>query len=96
MTETANLSPAELAAMIDHTILAPNASEAEVRRLCAEAREYGFASVCANPVGHPYSPRNLPDPQPYRVSSSDSPLAQLPPRSKPSRRKPPWLPERKK
>ena len=53
MTETANLSPAELAAMIDHTILAPNASEAEVRRLCAEAREYGFASVCANPIWAP-------------------------------------------
>lgn len=47
MTE---LSTAELAAMIDHTILAPNASEADVRRLCAEALEYGFASVCANPV----------------------------------------------
>lgn len=47
MTE---LSTAELAAMIDHTILAPNASEADVRRLCAEAREHGFASVCANPV----------------------------------------------
>lgn len=50
MTE---LSTAELAAMIDHTILAPNASEADVRRLCAEAREYGFASVCANPVWAP-------------------------------------------
>ena len=47
MTE---LSNKELAAMIDHTILAPNASEADVRRLCAEAREHGFASVCANPV----------------------------------------------
>lgn len=43
----------ELAAMIDHTILAPNASETDVRRLCSEAREYGFASVCANPVWAP-------------------------------------------
>lgn len=50
MTE---LSREELAAMIDHTILAPNASEADVRKLCAEAREYGFASVCANPVWAP-------------------------------------------
>lgn len=48
-----DLSTAELAAMIDHTILAPNASEADVRRLCAEAREHGFASVCANPVWAP-------------------------------------------
>lgn len=49
MTETAQV-PEDLAGMIDHTILAPNAREAEVRRLCAEAREHGFASVCVNPV----------------------------------------------
>nr|WP_247596441.1 deoxyribose-phosphate aldolase [Rothia terrae] len=39
--------------MIDHTILTPNASEADVLRLCAEAREHGFASVCVNPVWAP-------------------------------------------
>lgn len=50
MTE---LTSAELAAMIDHTILAPNASEADVLRLADEAREYGFASVCLNPVWTP-------------------------------------------
>ncbi|MDO4898067.1 MAG: deoxyribose-phosphate aldolase [Rothia sp. (in: high G+C Gram-positive bacteria)] len=50
---TTELTNRELAAMIDHTILAPNASEADVRRLCAEAREHGFASVCANPVWAP-------------------------------------------
>ena len=50
---TLELSAAELAAMIDHTILAPSASEADVRRLCAEAKQYGFASVCANPVWAP-------------------------------------------
>lgn len=44
------LSSQQLAGMIDHTILAPNASEADVLRLCAEAREHGFASVCVNPV----------------------------------------------
>lgn len=47
------LTREELVAMIDHTILAPNAAEADVRRLCKEAREYGFASVCANPVWAP-------------------------------------------
>lgn len=47
---TSELTRDQLAAMIDHTILAPNASEEDVRRLCSEAREYGFASVCANPV----------------------------------------------
>lgn len=47
------LTREELAGMIDHTILAPNAAESDVRRLCKEAREYGFASVCANPVWAP-------------------------------------------
>lgn len=34
---------------IDHTLLAPVATEEEIRRLCAEAKEYGFKSVCINP-----------------------------------------------
>ena len=37
-----------LAKMIDHTILKADATEAAVRKLCAEAREYEFASVCVN------------------------------------------------
>ncbi|NKZ33794.1 deoxyribose-phosphate aldolase [Rothia terrae] len=47
------MSSQQLAGMIDHTILTPNASEADVLRLCAEAREHGFASVCVNPVWAP-------------------------------------------
>ncbi|MGL5354131.1 MAG: deoxyribose-phosphate aldolase [Clostridium sp.] len=39
----------ELAQMIDHTILKPEATEAEIMQLCKEAVEYGFASVCINP-----------------------------------------------
>ncbi len=42
--------PADLAALIDHTILKPDATAAEVRRLCAEARRYHFHSVCVNPI----------------------------------------------
>ncbi len=38
-----------LAKYIDHTILKPNASAADVERICAEAIQYGFASVCINP-----------------------------------------------
>lgn len=45
-----DLEPAQLAAMIDHTLLRPEATEAEIVRLCEEARFYGFASVCVNPV----------------------------------------------
>lgn len=35
--------------MIDHTLLKPQATEADIRRLCQEARQYQFAAVCVNP-----------------------------------------------
>jgi len=38
-----------LAAMIDHTLLKPTATEDQIRSLCAEALEYRFASVCVHP-----------------------------------------------
>lgn len=41
--------PRQLAKMIDHTLLKPDASREQVTRLCEEAREFGFASVCVNP-----------------------------------------------
>lgn len=37
-----------LAQAIDHTLLKPEATEEDIARLCAEAREYGFFSVCVN------------------------------------------------
>jgi deoxyribose-phosphate aldolase len=39
----------DLAGMIDHTMLKPEATEAEIENLCGEARKYSFASVCINP-----------------------------------------------
>lgn len=42
--------PAQLAAMIDHTNLKPDATEAQIVKLCEDARFFGFASVCVNPV----------------------------------------------
>ena len=33
---------------IDHTLLKPEATRAQIEKLCAEAREYDFASVCVN------------------------------------------------
>lgn len=41
--------PTDLAGFIDHTLLRPDATTDEIDRMCAEAREYGFASVCVNP-----------------------------------------------
>lgn len=38
------------ASLIDHTLLRPDASIEDIRQLCNEAREFGFASVCVNPA----------------------------------------------
>jgi deoxyribose-phosphate aldolase len=42
-----------IAALIDHTILKPEATRQDVARLCQEALTFGFASVCVNPVFTP-------------------------------------------
>jgi deoxyribose-phosphate aldolase len=42
--------PADLAGLIDHTLLNAEATAAQVRRVCAEARQYRFYSVCVNPI----------------------------------------------
>jgi deoxyribose-phosphate aldolase len=39
----------ELASYIDHTLLRPTGTDADVRRLCAEALDHGMASVCIFP-----------------------------------------------
>lgn len=38
-----------IAPYIDHTLLKPDATLKQIERLCTEAMEYGFASVCVNP-----------------------------------------------
>ena len=48
-----------MASMIDHTLLKPEATPAQVEKLCAEAAEYHFASVCVNPVYIPLAARLL-------------------------------------
>ncbi len=42
--------PKPLASFIDHTLLRPDASPADIDRLCDEAAEYDFAAVCINPT----------------------------------------------
>jgi deoxyribose-phosphate aldolase len=42
-----------IAALIDHTILKPEATRNDVVKICREARQYGFASVCVNPYWVP-------------------------------------------
>ena len=43
-----NSNAQRIAALIDHTILRADATEQDVRRICAEARQYSFAAVCVN------------------------------------------------
>ncbi|MEW5950540.1 MAG: deoxyribose-phosphate aldolase [Elusimicrobiota bacterium] len=40
----------QFAPMIDHTLLKANATQEEIGKLCQEARQYSFASVCVNPA----------------------------------------------
>jgi deoxyribose-phosphate aldolase len=42
--------PHGVASLIDHTLLKPEATQSDIERLCGEAREYGFATVCVNPT----------------------------------------------
>lgn len=42
-----------IAALIDHTILKADATRADILKVCREARQYNFASVCVNPYWVP-------------------------------------------
>ncbi|MHB9154809.1 MAG: deoxyribose-phosphate aldolase [Endomicrobiales bacterium] len=54
-----NITTAKLASLIDHTLLAADAAERDIERLCAEAKEFGFSTVCVNPVYVPLCARSL-------------------------------------
>ena len=43
----------DIAKYIDHTLLKPDATKQQIIKLCQEAADYGFASVCVNPVWVP-------------------------------------------
>jgi len=40
----------DLGGLIDHTLLKPESSRQDIEKLCSEARQFGFASVCVNPA----------------------------------------------
>lgn len=40
----------DIARLIDHTLLKPDATQAQIAQLCHEARQYSFAAVCVNPT----------------------------------------------
>jgi len=39
----------DIARLIDHTLLKPEATQADIQKICEEALKFGFASVCVNP-----------------------------------------------
>ncbi|MBF0106837.1 MAG: deoxyribose-phosphate aldolase [Deltaproteobacteria bacterium] len=45
----------KMAAMIDHTLLKPEATREELAKVCQEAMQYGFATVCVNSSNIPYA-----------------------------------------
>jgi len=48
-----------LAALLDHTLLRPDATKQEILELCEEAHCYGFATVCIQPMWVPLAARAL-------------------------------------
>ncbi len=50
---------AEIAALIDHTLLRPAAASSDIVNLCREAKRYRFASVCVNPCWAPLAAAEL-------------------------------------
>lgn len=59
MSDVENVSGADMARMIDHTLLRPDATPEEIERLCREALEYSFATVCINPSYVPLAAERL-------------------------------------
>ena len=47
---TPRLSGRDLARYIDHTLLKPEATEAQIVQLCEEAQRFHFMAVCVNPI----------------------------------------------
>jgi deoxyribose-phosphate aldolase len=64
----------ELAAMIDHTILKPEAAAADIDRLCDEAIEWGLFAVCVNPMFVARAARRTQGKRPVVVSVAGFPL----------------------
>ncbi len=63
-----------LAAMIDHTLLKPEATARDVERLCEEAVAYGFAAVCINPALLAIAVRSLANTNPIPCTVVGFPL----------------------
>ena len=48
-----------IAKLIDHTLLKPTATQAQIKTLCDQARQHGFCSVCVNPYWVKFAKQQL-------------------------------------
>ncbi len=53
------IKPKDMAKMIDHTYLKPTGRVEDIKKLCEEAKEYEFASVCIHPIFVPFAAKQL-------------------------------------
>lgn len=67
-----------IASYIDHTLLKPDATSKMVEKLCSEAIEYGFYSVCLNPLWVPFASELLKNEKPLVCSVVGFPLGATP------------------
>lgn len=68
------LSPAQVAACIDHTLLKADATAADIESLCAEAVRFGFQAVCVNPWHLPRAVACLRGEKPLAITVAGFPL----------------------
>ncbi len=66
--------PIDLASYIDHTILKPEATEADIRQICQEAIEYNFKTVCINSSNVALAAELLKDKPPKPIAVVGFPL----------------------
>ncbi len=64
----------DIARMIDHTILKPETSLPQIEKLCNEGKEYGFCSICVNPMWIRYCVKTLKESNVRVCSVSGFPL----------------------
>jgi len=67
-----------IASIIDHTLLKPGATAGMIEKLCGEAVEYQFYSVCINPVWVPLASKLLAEETPLVCSVAGFPLGASP------------------
>ncbi|MBC8319135.1 MAG: deoxyribose-phosphate aldolase [Bacteroidetes bacterium] len=81
-TSVKKITPLELAGLIDHTLLKPGATEDQFSKLCDEALQYNFKSVCVNSSWVPFVAKKLRGSSVKICSVIGFPLGEMDTRSK--------------